>query len=293
MRGPTLGSWTAYGECVSWRRHAMMQSPDRYCGNCGNPRSPGDTMCARCGAPLSVTAFHLEAPTHTGSKTTLPIWQTTSPANPGPSPVPNPPRSRWTTRLLIGQSVLVVGLLAIIIVLLVHPLTGNSSQQQGYLPTIPATHSPTLSPTPPYEANLSSTNPNLFVNAFADALQEQDVASIAPHTDTLHFVIICDSRNGLPGTCDTSWSDLQNQLVSDKVRISLPPDATLNQPPPLASLCPNIGDTSGYLNFFVVGSFDQTTGTLPLAHFGTAVLGFACVSCGSETTWGWRALFLC
>jgi|GEM_PF-3235800 len=278
----------------------MSMSRDRYCGNCGNPRLPDDRSCRHCGASFSVFGFDTSAinsqtPTQLSSSTTQPIWQPSSPAYSTGTPDPLPAsHSRWTTRLLIGQGVLVLVLLSIILVLIVRPFAGsNPPPTQSIVPTPTATRSPTIQPTPPYASNLSSTNPNLFVNAFADALQEQDVASIEPHTDTLNFEVVCDQRGGLPGTCDTSWYELKGQLASGTVILDLPQDATLNQSPPLASLCPDEPDPSGFLDFIVVGTFDQVTDNLPLSHLGTAVLGFECVTCGSRSTWAWRAVFLC
>lgn len=90
-----------------------------------------------------------QAPTQVSSDPTQPIGQALPSTYLGiPAPPPAPP-SRWTTRLLIGQGVLVLVLLAIIVVLLVRPLGASTNQEQSVLTTatpkgITATPSPTL-----------------------------------------------------------------------------------------------------------------------------------------------------
>jgi hypothetical protein len=268
-------------------------SQDHFCGNCGHPRSPSDTICSHCGVPFAASGFDLatptidlQAPTQHALSSPQPIWQT-----PAPPYYPAPPASRlhWTMRLLIGQGVLVLILLAIIIVLLVRPSGGSTLPQQNVLATTTATAtpSPTTQPTPPYVSNLSSTNMNLFVNALADALQEQDVASIEPHVDTVRFLIVCAQGNSIPGTCDTSWYDLKPQLENGSVLLDIPPDATLNQTP---VICPDW--PTGAFATPVAGTYTQSAG-LPLSHIGTIDIGVTCVTCGSSSTWAWDALYFC
>jgi hypothetical protein len=135
-----------------------------------------------------------------------------------------------------------------------------------------------------HATNLSSGNFHLFPNALADALAEQDIASIEPHTDTLYFVVDC----GQASTCDTGWYDLEAQLMAGTLRIDLPHNASLN--PPTSSPCPDAANDTQLT--WVVGSFDNMT-DLPLGHFGTAMLGFEACCGGSGVVWGWGALYLC
>lgn len=155
--------------------------------------------------------------------------------------------------------------------------------------TLPTGVTSAVTPTPLYVNGLSSTNFNIFVNAFADALLEQDVASIEPHADTLHFFIYCDAGKGFQGTCDDTWLEFKQHIASDKVEFSIPHDATLGSPPRIT--CPDLAPPDNAM--VIAGTYDNKATILPLPHYGKAFFFFACVSCGSESTWGWKGVFLC
>lgn len=147
-----------------------------------------------------------------------------------------------------------------------------------------------LFPTPTYASGLSSTNPNLFVNAFADALAEQDIPRIEDNTDVKNFLLDCSPSIIMPpgGSCTSSWKTVHAYLSADKLELSIPPDATLNTGP-LPSDCSSA--RSG--NFSVLGNVDNKGFVLPVTHFSQAVFVFVCATCGSETTWSWQAVYLC
>lgn len=265
----------------------MLKNQDSFCGNCGTPRTSRDTRCQRCGRPFidDDTTINPFTPTHVTPSNIQTVWNTSS--SPYPiSPTPQSTRIQWTTRLLIGQSVLVTVLIVVIIVLLIRPVA-NSNQQGNIYPTATTIHQLTNTPTPSYEKNLSSGNFNLFIKAFANALAEQDVASIEPHTDTLNFVVDC----GQATTCDTGWYDLKAQLNADALRIALPQADNGIYYAPATTPCPDATYTAQAS--IVVGSYDNRT-TMLVGHYGTATLGFTACCGGSDVAyWGWSALFLC
>jgi hypothetical protein len=52
----------------------MSMRQDRFCGNCGNPRSPDETACARCGMQFGVSDFDLGTlRTYPQSPHTIPV----------------------------------------------------------------------------------------------------------------------------------------------------------------------------------------------------------------------------
>ncbi len=244
-------------------------------------------MCPRCGMPYFDTSVinQQASPTQVERNTPQPGWQSPSLS---PYPVtltpPSAPPSHWITRLLVVQSVLIVGMLATLVVLLVRPSGGSSTSQQSVLGTATVTPTPVIQPTPLYAINLSSDNFNVFINALDDALAEHDIASIEPHTDPLRFTVDC----GGVSPCDTGWYDLRTQLSADDLRLALAADA--NRYAPASSPCPDTVYQPEFI--WAVGSFNNMTNML-LGHYGTATFGFETCCGGSSITYIWEALYFC
>lgn len=200
------------------------------------------------------------------------------------------------TRLLIVQGIIIVALLAVVLVVLLHPFAGENGSPSGTgvtaLTPAALTPSPTLTPIPTYASGLASSDIDVFAQALGEALQHYDGASISPHV-LMPFFISC-SQNVLPpqpGSCDTSWAEIQNQITTQTLLLDmLTQGLTLQNGYTLDSYCPGVATNDSYL---LIGTFEQETG-MPLAHLGRAVLGIAC-SCGSSPTplLEWQAVFFC
>lgn len=207
---------------------------------------------------------------------------------PPPPPREKGPRKDWIIACVLAAVIIVSASIAVGIKL-TNILPATSVTPTPSIKLTKTLSIASVTPTPLYVNGLSSTNFNIFVNAFADALQEQDVASIEPHTDTLHFFISCDAGKYYQGTCDSTWPELKQQIATDKVELSIPHYATLGSQPTIT--CPDLsapGNAS-----VIAGTYDNKAFILPLPHYGKAFFFFACVSCGSESTWGWEGVYSC
>lgn len=282
----------------------MMQ--DGFCGNCGLARPPLAVVCPRCGVPFEASGtsydpstLPLQAPTQVASTPPQASWQS-SPTYFTGTPPPSAPASQWATRLLIGQGVIVVVLLAVILVVLLHPFAGGNSPQPGEsavgsatsTPTVMQTAVPTLTPPPNYVGDLASTDPDVFAHALGEALQSYDAASIVPHVHTTQFEVFCDEGNTFQGTCDTSWVDVQTQITARTLLIDvLTQGLNLQNTSAFASYCPGL---TVYDSYILIGSFEQET-AMPLAHLGRAILALGCLACGSAPVqqWAWDAVYFC
>lgn len=284
----------------------MSMMHDRFCGNCGSARSPQDTTCPQCGVPfeapdaaLTASTGPLQAPTQVASTPPQSFWQPSSPTyHAGVPPLPAL-SSRWTTRLLIGQGVIVVALLAVILIVLLHPFaSGDGSQSRALAlntatvaPTLPPT--PTLAPTPTYVSGLSSSDPNVFARSLGEALQAYDVTSIEPYVLTKQFFVICLEGNDYQGTCDTSWAQVRQQIAAQQLLLDiLTQGLILVNATSLDQYCTGLGGGSSS-DILAIGSFEQET-SMPLSHLGGVVLGIAS-SGGSalHPTYAWSELYFC
>lgn len=160
-------------------------------------------------------------------------------------------------------------------------------------PTFPAPRSALTQPQaiPPYASGLNSTNSPIFLNSFSQALQYQDVQNVELHTDTQHFVATCDNSVILPTSdkqCEYEWKDICKFMLADKLEFGFPQYAQRN--PPLAGACANLPYKG---NFYVLGTVDNKGFVLPISHIVGAVFIFACVTCGSESTWAWKSVYIC
>jgi len=105
------------------------------------------------------------------------------------------------------------------------------------------------------------------------------------------FVATCDESVIHPssrGQHEYGWKDIRELMLEDKLEFSFPQYAQRN--PPLSGACANLPDTG---NFYVVGSVDNKGFVLPISHFVGAVFVFTCVTCGSESTWAWKSVYIC
>jgi len=144
---------------------------------------------------------------------------------------------------------------------------------------------------PPYVSGINSTNPSIFLNNFSQALQYQDVQNVELHTYIQLFVATCDDSVMLPssgGQCEYGWKDIRKFMLADKLEFDFPQYTQRN--PPLSGACANLPDTG---NFYVVGTVDNKGFVLPIPHFVGAVFVFTCVTCGSESTWAWKSVYIC
>lgn len=267
----------------------MMQ--EGFCGNCGLARAPQAVVCPRCGMPYEASGIGYDPTTPPPQAS----WQS-SPTYFTGSPPHSVPASRWTTRVLIGQSVVIVVLLAVILVVLLHPFAGGNTAQPeaGGGALIPATATaavlPTRAPTPTYASGLASSDINVFVQSLGDALQHYDGVSISSHV-VMPFLVVCAEGSGYQGPCDTSWAEVQNQITTRTLLLDmLTQGLNLQNWYTLATYCPGVVTTDTYV---LIGTFEQETG-MPLAHLGRAVLGIAC-SCGSSPAplLDWQAVYFC
>lgn len=144
---------------------------------------------------------------------------------------------------------------------------------------------------PPYVSGLHSTNPSIFLNNFSQALQYQDVQNVELHTHIRHFVATCDDIVILPssrGQREYGWKEIRELMLADKLEFEFPQYAQRN--PPLSGARAHLPDRG---NFYVVGMVDNKGFVLPISHFVGAVFVFTCVTCGSESTWAWKSVYIC
>jgi TIR domain len=144
---------------------------------------------------------------------------------------------------------------------------------------------------PPYISGLHSTKPSLFLNSFSQALDYQDVQNVELHTHIQHFVATCDENVIRPfssGQREYGWKDIRELMVADKLEFDFPQYAQRN--PPLSGARANLPYTG---NFYVLGYVDNKGFVLPISHFVGAVFVFTCVTCGSESTWAWKSVYIC
>jgi hypothetical protein len=196
-------------------------------------------------------------------------------------------KSRLPTIVAVLLVILIIGVAGLAY------LAGRGSQTVVIEKVTAVPIQPTATPTHTYINGLASTNSNVFTNAFADALAEQDVQNIEINTDIQRFILDCQSEYTLPTPgmdCSLNWKNTYTQLSNDDLEFSIPPDATLSTTP-IPSTC--VGNPNNPGNFTVAGTYDNKGSMLPLSHIGRALFTFACVTCGSETTWAWNSVYLC
>ncbi len=144
---------------------------------------------------------------------------------------------------------------------------------------------------PPYVSGLHSTNPSIFLNSFSQALEYQDVQNVELHTHIQHFVATCDDTVILlssRGQREYGWKDIRELMLADKLEFEFPQYVQRN--PPLSGARANLQDRG---NFYVLGMVDNKGFVLPIPHYVTAVFVFKCVTCGSESTWAWKSVYIC
>lgn len=254
------------------------------CPKCGNEVDREEVFCGQCGTPTSISK--VDAPTWINYA----YWN--DPYNPPPiAPPPPVPKRKRPYTLIIIVLALCMAVASSIAAFSFYKQASTPPLTPTALVTVTVTPTLQASPTPPYASGLNSTNQNIFVNAFSQALVAQDVQSINDATDTLHFTLTCSQSVIITpgGTCDWDWKKTRSELRADKIEFSVPYDATLNQTP-VTAVCPG-APLPG--NYSVVGKFDNKGFDLPLSHFGNAIFAFVCVSCGSESTWAWQGVYLC
>src|SRR5579871_5253182 len=133
------------------------QVPDNYCGHCGKPLAPGDTICAHCNTPvgtpeadqfgthptldsnISLLQAHPAASDNMPSFHSRPTFS--SKILPAGAPSPDtqiPPPHLPLVKIIIGQGIAITILLLVVIALLTHfsiRITPNPSTNQTATPT--------------------------------------------------------------------------------------------------------------------------------------------------------------
>jgi hypothetical protein len=147
-----------------------------------------------------------------------------------------------------------------------------------------------------YIQRLSSPNEAIFLNAFSDALTEEDVTRIQQYTATATFEEICSTC--IPTAVTYGWQETKAEITTDSVEFSFPQDANLAAPPPYGS-CPTFavnqytkaGQICIECEMVEVGGSGPSP--LDLSHFQNEYFGFSCVSFGgSGCTWEWTSVTL-
>jgi hypothetical protein len=234
---------------------------------------------------------------------TVPVYPNPYPINPYQDasyipPPPPPPRkkAKWATVMWSFSAILFVALLVATGVWFGLDHTPMITQRVSTsvptkTPLIVPTPTPDTTNNPPYVSGLSSTNSSLFLNSFSQALQYQDVQNVELNTDIQHFTESCDNNVIEPsssGQCENNWKEIRTFMLSDEIEFSFPQYAQVN--PTLTGACTNTPDKG---NFYVVGTVDNKGFVLPIPHVVTAVFVFTCASCGSESTWAWKSVYIC
>ncbi|HVB59910.1 MAG TPA: hypothetical protein VNE61_01840 [Ktedonobacteraceae bacterium] len=145
-----------------------------------------------------------------------------------------------------------------------------------------------------YIQRLSSPSEAIFLNAFSDALTEEDVTHIQQYTATATFEEICSTC--MPTAVTYGWQETKTEITADSVEFSFPHDANLATPPPYGS-CPTFA-VNQYTNAGqvcienkMVEVWGSGPSSLNLSHYQDEYFGFSCVSYGgSGCAWEWTSV---